>query len=176
MEEPMTIVSQRVGLTRRKKNLQKLGCDARSCAPGGATVTSSLSTQHSDGISALRSGAEHHMTDAISAQIDRIITEGAIGMAETARLLGTFRGGRPCHTSTPTRWCLSGVRLADGRILRLEHYRQAGRLMTSRAAVLRFLAAQQDPATLAAAAQPRTPAARKRAAKSVEDELTDMGI
>jgi hypothetical protein len=59
----------------------------------------------------------------VSAHLDKLIAEGLIGMAEVGRLLGTFRGGRPCHPSTPTRWCLEGVKLPDGRRLRLEHVR-----------------------------------------------------
>ena len=86
------------------------------------------------------------MADSISQHIEQLIAEGPIGMAETARLLGTFRGSKPCHSSTPTRWCLSGVKLPGGRVLRLEHYRTAGRLMTSKPALLRFLAAQQGDA------------------------------
>jgi len=116
------------------------------------------------------------MADFVSSLIERIISEGSIGMSETARLLGSFRGGRPTHPSTPTRWCMDGVKLPDGSTLRLEHFRQAGRLMTSRAAVLRFLAAQQDNAVAESAAQPRTPAQRKRAADAAETELEAMGV
>ena len=93
-------------------------------------------------------------------------------MAAAARLLGTFRGGKPCHPSTLTRWCLSGVTLPDGSTLRLEHYRTAGRLMTSKAALLRFLAAQQ----VAVPAQPvRSPAQRNRASEDAGTKLRDMG-
>jgi hypothetical protein len=116
------------------------------------------------------------MADSVSEHINKIISEGAIGMAECARLLGSFRGGRPCHPSTPTRWCLSGVRLPDGRILRLEHYRTAGRLMTSRPALLRFLAAQQEPIDLPDPSAPRSPAERQRAAKRAEAELESLGV
>ncbi len=115
------------------------------------------------------------MSDSVISHIDRIMSEGPIGMAEGARLLGTFRRGRPCHPSTLTRWCLTGVRLADGRILRLEHYRTAGRLMTSRAALLRFLAAQQLPIDIPIAA-PRSPAERRRASNRAADELSKAGI
>lgn len=111
------------------------------------------------------------MNDGIRKLIERLISEGAIGMTEAASLPGTFRGGRPCHPSTLTRWCLTGVRLPDGTVLRLEHFRVAGRLMTSRAALLRFLAAQQtgppDP-------PPRSPAQRDRDAAAAGLELDNL--
>ena len=115
------------------------------------------------------------MDDWVTTLIERLIAEGTIGMSETARLLGTFRGGRPCHPSTPTRWCLDGVKLLDGRVLRLEHYRTAGRLMTSRAALVRFLAAQQQPVDVPDVIL-RSPAQRKRASDGCSTELTRMGV
>ena len=116
------------------------------------------------------------MVDSISQHIEKLIAEGPVGMAECGRMLGTFRDGKPCHSSTPTRWCLSGVRLPDGHILRLEHYRTAGRLMTSRAALIRFLKLHwQEPIDLPDVS-PRSPAARRRAADRAADELTAAGV
>ena len=115
------------------------------------------------------------MADSISQLIERLIQEGPIGMTQVGRLLGTFRGGKPCHPSTPTRWCLSGVRLPGGRILRLEHYRTAGRLMTSKAALIRFLAAQQQPVDVPDVA-PRSPAERRRAAETAAEQLEALGV
>jgi hypothetical protein len=115
------------------------------------------------------------MADFTAKNIEKLIAEGPIGMAETARHLGTFRGGRPCHPSTPTRWCVNGVRLPDGSVLRLEHYRTVGRLMTSKAALLRFLAAQQD-GKEPVISLPVSPAERNRAAASAGRELDQLGI
>lgn len=112
------------------------------------------------------------MADSVSQQIQKLIEEGPIGMAETARLLGTFRGGRPCHPSTPTRWCFTGVKLPNGSTLRLEHYRSAGRLMTSKPALLRFLAAQQDELP---EAPPRSPAQRNLDSETAGRELKSIG-
>lgn len=77
--------------------------------------------------------------------VNRILSEGALGMSAAARLLGTFRDGRPTHPSTVARWHRDGVTLADGRVIRLEAIRLNGRLVTSRAAIVRFVAAQQHP-------------------------------
>lgn len=112
------------------------------------------------------------MNDSVSQHIQRLLDEGPIGMAQVAKIVGTFRLGKPCHPSTPTRWCLYGVRLPDGTVLRLEHYRTAGRLMTSTPAVVRFLVAQQtDPPP----PPPRSAAERNRAAEAAGSELEKLG-
>jgi hypothetical protein len=116
------------------------------------------------------------MADHISEHVDRVLTEGAIGAAAAARLLGTFRGGRSTHPSTVTRWMLSGVRLPDGRTLRLEHIRVANRLMTSRPALIRFLAAQQTPASIPDVEPPRSPTVRRRANETAKAELARLGV
>jgi hypothetical protein len=115
------------------------------------------------------------MAVSISERIDRILTEQPIGMSEAARLLGTFRAGRPCHPSTIVRWCLSGVRLADGRQLRLEFVKVANRLVTSRPALLRFLAAQQD-SNPEPVEPPRSPGERRRASDRAAADLESLGI
>ncbi len=109
--------------------------------------------------------------------IERIISEGAIGCAEASRLFGTFRSGRPCHPATISRWCISGVRVRDGRRVKLEHFRGAGKLMTSKNAIFRFLAAQQDPTE---SAEPSTiplptPNDRRRAIEAATREMETAG-
>lgn len=115
------------------------------------------------------------MVDSVCAHLEKLIGEGLIGVAETARLLGTFRGGRPCHPSIVVRWCLDGVKLPDGRRLRLEHVRVTDRLMTTKPALMRFLAAQQTPAQVPASV-PRSPTARSRASDTAASELSELGI
>ncbi len=116
------------------------------------------------------------MAVSVSQHVQKILDEGPLGMAAAAALLGTFRGGRPCHPSTVVRWCLHGVELADGRFLKLEFIRMTDRLVTSKPALLRFLAAQQDRSVEESAAQPRTPTQRKRAADAAETELEALGV
>lgn len=112
----------------------------------------------------------------VSQYVQQILDEGPLGMAAAAALLGSFRGGRPCHPSTVVRWCLHGIKLSDGRFLKLEYIRMTDRLVTSKPALLRFLAAQQDNAVSETAAQPRTPAQRKRAADAAAEELAELGV
>ena len=116
------------------------------------------------------------MAGTVSNHVEQVLSEGPIGAAEAARLLGTFRGGRRTHPSTITRWMLSGIRLADGRNLRLEHIRVSNRLMTSRAAVVRFLAEQQLPTTPPEIDAPRSTTKRRRENDRAEDELNSLGI
>jgi hypothetical protein len=116
------------------------------------------------------------MAVSVSEHIDQLLSEQPIGMSQAARLLGTFRRGRACHPSTVVRWCKPGVRLPDGRRLRLEHVKVAGRLMTSRPALLRFLAAQQDPSSCPEVKPPRTLSERRRALTVAETALDAIGV
>lgn len=74
--------------------------------------------------------------------VERLTREGFIGMREVARDL--YPSGT--HYGTPTRHATRGARLANGTVVRLEAIRVGGKLLTSRAAVLRFFAAQNQPA------------------------------
>jgi hypothetical protein len=117
----------------------------------------------------------NHTKSHVESIVERILTEGPIGMSAAARLYGSFRGGRPTHPTTPTRHHLHGVILPDGQVVRLEAVRIAGRLMTSRAAVARFIAAQQieqPPAT----PPTRSPSARRRASEAAAEHLARAGI
>jgi hypothetical protein len=108
--------------------------------------------------------------------VDRLLSEGLIGMSAAARLYGTFRGGRPTHSCTPTRHHLHGVRLPDGTVVRLEAIRIAGRLMTSRAAIARFFLAQQPSVPPGKSGSARSPATRHRAAELAAKHLAAAGI
>ena len=108
--------------------------------------------------------------------IRRVLREGPIGMTLAARLIGKFRDGKPTHVSTIGRWILHGVP-RDGGVLRLEGFRLNGRLVTSEAAIVRFIEAQQveerpaptEPAVRASTARDRdnAAAARKLAAERI---------
>ncbi|QDU21822.1 DUF1580 domain-containing protein [Urbifossiella limnaea] len=116
------------------------------------------------------------MPDATTDLVDRLLTEGPIGPAAAARLYGSYRSGRPTHPSTVVRHIQEGVRLADGTTLRLEGVRIGGRLVTSRAAVVRFVAAQQPAAAeQPAATPPRSPAQRATAADAAGERLKALG-
>jgi len=97
--------------------------------------------------------------------IERLTDEGLIGATAAGRILKR-------HASTITRWVLIGVRLDDGRQVRLEGFRCGGKIQTSKPALMRFCAAQQ-----AGEAPPiQTPAARRRADREAERVLDAAGI
>lgn len=109
--------------------------------------------------------------------VERLMSEGFISMAEAAKMFGSCRNGAATHPATLARKCLKGDLLPDGTRLKLEHVRVANRLMTSRQAVVRHIAA-----LTAAAGQPatseapvRSPAARTRDSAKAAAELESMG-
>ena len=107
---------------------------------------------------------------------DRLLAEGGIGMGEVAKRLGRGKGGRPVHPSTPARWATAGVLLPSGQRLFLESVSlPGGRLVTSWAAVLRFLRAQQTQPRTAEAATVRGPGGRLRASQAAGEELKAAG-
>jgi hypothetical protein len=116
------------------------------------------------------------MTESVSEHVNRILSEGAIGASEAALQMGVFRSRRGTHPSTIVRWMVDGIRLSDGRTLKLEHIRVSNRLMTSRAALIRFLAAQQEPCPAPTIGPPRSPAERRRSNARAEAELERRGV
>lgn len=114
-------------------------------------------------------------TPATGSLVAAILSEGPISTAEVARLVGCR-----VHPATVTRWALTGIRLPDGRRVRLECARLGGRLITSKARLAAFIEAQStaratEPVPPAASAPPRSPAARSRASQRAEAELIKAG-
>ncbi len=101
----------------------------------------------------------------------RLMTEGLISMSEAAKMFGSCRNGAPTHPSTVGRMFLKGDLLPDGTRLKLEHVRVANRLMTSRQAVLRHIAALTAAYAAAPVVAPRSPAQRRRASEAAARKL-----
>lgn len=112
-------------------------------------------------------------------QVERILDEVPIGICAAAKRLGTFRNGRPTHPSTVTRWVTRGIVLPDGRNLKLEAIKLNGRFVTSVAAVVRFVAAQQHDGPDGDGGPEsgsRTPSRRRHAAAQAVEELRRLGV
>jgi hypothetical protein len=112
-----------------------------------------------------------------AALVERILTEKPIGVAAAAKLMGTFWEGKTAHASTITRWATKGVKLTDGRVIRLEAVKINGRLVTSRAALIRFISAQQDPPpteVTESSTRAETPAQRRASASRASNELDGL--
>jgi hypothetical protein len=71
------------------------------------------------------------------------LTEQVVSLAQAAKLFPPARRGRPVTPNAIWRWVSHGVRLEDGRTVRLGAVRVAGRWLTSKEAIVRFVAAQQ---------------------------------
>ncbi len=105
-----------------------------------------------------------------AALVDRLTAEGFISMQAAARVYG-----RRTHKSTVTRHALKGVKLTDGTLLRLEAIRVSGSLVTSFAAVKRFIVAQnQTTITDLPFAGTPTPSARGRATANASKKLDEL--
>lgn len=70
-------------------------------------------------------------------QVERLIREGLIEPSVAAKLV-------KAKTGTIARWYSRGITLPGGRVLRLEAVRVGGRVMTTEAALFRFIEQQQD--------------------------------
>lgn len=114
----------------------------------------------------------HHIHELV----EKILSEGPIGLSAAAKLYGNFRGGRPTSPSTVHRHFAKGVPLADGTVVRLEGIYVSGRVMTSRAAVVRFFAAQNPPDDHQPAPSIATRTTRNRLAAAAEAELDALGV
>jgi hypothetical protein len=104
-----------------------------------------------------------------------LTNETPLSLSAAARTLPPGRRGRPVSLSCVLRWVLSGVRLADGRVVRLEAVRLGGRWLTSLEALQRF-AERQTPALEPGASAPRSPAVRAKASEKAARELERVGI
>jgi hypothetical protein len=114
-----------------------------------------------------------------ASEVVREIAAGSgLSLAGAAKLFPSYRAGRPVNPTCIWRWARAGVRLSDGRTVRLEVSKVAGRWLTSTQAVERFIAAQQAPhaSDAGAPAAPRTPRARQRAAERAGAELAKVGL
>jgi hypothetical protein len=106
-----------------------------------------------------------------------VLAGGGLGLLAAARKFPSYRNGRPVSASTIFRWISAGVRLSDGRRIRLEACRVGGRWLTSEAALARFVAAQRPPEPLARETPSmRSPRQTRAAGARAAAELARRGI
>jgi hypothetical protein len=104
-----------------------------------------------------------------------IRTEQLLSLPQAARRFPPYRQERPVSPSTIWRWISAGVRLPDGRRVKLAAIRLSGRWLTSLEAIERFVAAQ-TPTLTDAGSLPRTQAKGRHAAEKAGKELEKLGI
>jgi hypothetical protein len=100
-----------------------------------------------------------------------ILAGSGLSLSQAARRFPPFREGKPCAPSTIFRWITAGVRLPDGRRVRLEAVRLGGRWLTSTQAIERFIARQTPRIDTDPTLAPRTSSHRQRAAERAGREL-----
>ena len=110
--------------------------------------------------------------------IARLKAEGLVRVRTAIAGLPGNKGNKSIHPSTGTRWCFRGVKLRNGGVAHLEHIKSGGgQLLTSVAALERFLATVTAGTTTPPAdtpVQPPTPSAKHRAAERAEKTLAEM--
>ena len=89
-------------------------------------------------------------------------SEQLLSLPQAAGRFPPFRLGRPVNPSTVWRWIAVGVKLKEGRRIKLGAIRLAGRWLTSIEAIERFVHAQTPHSTSADAPTPRTTRQRQR--------------
>ena len=109
----------------------------------------------------------------MSSKIDQLLGESPMPLTSASKMLAEFHGGRPIHVTTLARWIHRGHRTRTGTRIKLEAVRLGGKLLVSRAAILRFIQAQQpaeqEPPTV------RSPGERQRADAVARAELEAAG-
>lgn len=115
------------------------------------------------------------MSEQVADMVRRVLNEEKMPVAVAARLCGEYTGGSRLHPSTVVRWINRGVRLADGRRVKLDAVKFGSKLITSRQAIERFLA-ETTAGGMTGGDTPRTPAARNRASEDAARQLQAVGI
>jgi hypothetical protein len=113
----------------------------------------------------------------VLSRAERLLAEGLMPLAQAARKVPSFRGGRPTSPGCLWRWATQGAKAADGSIIKLETVTLLQRLATSEAALSRFLARLTAVATPGDRPPPSAPPGqRRRAAESAGRELEQLGL
>jgi hypothetical protein len=99
-----------------------------------------------------------------------------LALAGAARL---FPGEQPDQGVSPNtvyRWGTRGIRLPDGRVLKLRLWRIGRKWVTTRAALAEFIDGQQPSGATEPLSTPRTPSHRIRACEAASEELRAVGV
>ena len=109
--------------------------------------------------------------------VSQILNENPEGLAALAKRLPSSRRNGSLTPQALWRWATRGIRLPDGRVVRLETCRVAGRFLSSAAAVERFVTAQNQPLDPTPLPSPaRSATKRQRADASAAELLERVGI
>ena len=102
-----------------------------------------------------------------------IFDETILSLHDAAQLIPSNRAGKRINFSTVWRWALKGIIAQNGDRVKLEFVKCGGRLLTSKQALERFVAALT---TSSRQPEIRTPTARNRANEVAQKKLAKYGI
>jgi hypothetical protein len=110
--------------------------------------------------------------------MSEVLNGDSLTIAEAAKLIPAHRGsGGKSHRSRIWRWIKNGYRRPGGALVHLEHVQIGAQLVTSRAALQRFVAAiSGQGAADAPEEQPeRTPSEKRKAGEAAARRLAAAG-
>lgn len=113
--------------------------------------------------------------DPLTMLLEEIQQGKGVSLAAAVRPLPAHRGSGRVNAATAYRWGTKGVKLPDGRVVKLAVARCGGRFLTTREAVSRFLRETTTAVCPQGAPALRSPAARTRASRAAEQELVRRG-
>jgi hypothetical protein len=116
------------------------------------------------------------VSEAVSQVISEILNGDSLTLTQAAKLVPAHRGEGRSTTSRLSRWVSNGQKDANGRSVKLEAAKFGVQVLTSKAALERFLTALNSPAG-DAPAQPRkrTTTERQQAAAAAVSRLSKAG-
>jgi hypothetical protein len=109
--------------------------------------------------------------------VSRIMSEGPQGLAALAKQYPCHRRAGSLTPQALWRWATRGIKTPDGRTVRLEVIKLAGRYLSSAKAVERFITSQSEGIPPIPLPTPsRSPSKRQRAATAAAEMLAEVGI
>lgn len=103
-----------------------------------------------------------------------MIDRKAMTLSDVARRC-PGRGGKHTHPATVSRWVSAGIKLRDGRRVRLAATRLGVSVFVTEEALAEFIAAQNEQLAPASGAKPTTPARQRKATEAAVRALEAMG-
>jgi ATP:corrinoid adenosyltransferase len=122
--------------------------------------------------------AEFTLPDETSQVLSEIQTGSGISLSTTSKMFPNHRGKGTADPSTVFRWVTKGTKTMVGKFVKLEAVRVGGRWLTSKEAVVRFVAALTSAATPTASNNPNTNprnSARQKESEEAAKLLEQMG-
>jgi hypothetical protein len=97
-------------------------------------------------------------------------------LSQLSKLFPPARRGKPVSLGCILRWVLSGVKLPNGQVVRLEAARCSGRWLSTPSAIQRFLETQTPNFNSTPTPSHRTATQRQRASDRASRKLEALGI